>query len=279
MRGTSNSACVLHAVLAAVSGAFLAVAALYAASILGADSEQHTEASGAKRAAGSLADSLLAEPLAVRLGTAVAIRLGVAVFTVAIAAGRQRDRGYGLAWWQARCAKQTSPTTRSAGLAAPTCSSASAPDPSVPWRPACSPTPPACPTCSPPARPARRHRRLERPAASHQLLCRRPQHGSANSCGVIPMRTCCQLPPVGGSPEYVRREHGAGHKKFGVRLVFFGKCDSPLIPSGEQSDAVTLVQYPSRRAFGQMVRDRSTWRTCTFAARLCWTRSCSRPRR
>ncbi len=48
MRGTSNSACVLLAVLAAVSGAFWAVAALYAPSILGADGEQHTEASWAK---------------------------------------------------------------------------------------------------------------------------------------------------------------------------------------------------------------------------------------
>ncbi len=76
--------CVLLAVLAAVSGAFWAVAALYAASILGLGPTGFGVLL-AVGAAGSLAGSLLAEPLAVRLGTAGATRLSVAVVTVAMA--------------------------------------------------------------------------------------------------------------------------------------------------------------------------------------------------
>jgi len=76
--------CVLLAVLAAVSGAFWAVAALYAASILGLGPTGFGVLL-AVGAAGSLAGSLLAEPLASRLGTAGAIRLAVAVVTVATA--------------------------------------------------------------------------------------------------------------------------------------------------------------------------------------------------
>jgi len=76
--------CVLLAVLAAVSGAFWAVAALYAASILGLGPTGFGVLL-AVGAAGSLAGSLLAEPLAVRLGTAGATRLSVAVVTVATA--------------------------------------------------------------------------------------------------------------------------------------------------------------------------------------------------
>jgi len=76
--------CVLLAVLAAVSGAFWAVAALYAASILGLGPTGFGVLL-AVGAAGSLAGSLLAEPLASRLGTAGAIRLAVAVVTVAMA--------------------------------------------------------------------------------------------------------------------------------------------------------------------------------------------------
>jgi len=76
--------CVLLAVLAAVSGAFWAVAALYAASILGLGPTGFGVLL-AVGAAGALAGSLLAEPLAVRLGTAGATRLSVAVVTVAMA--------------------------------------------------------------------------------------------------------------------------------------------------------------------------------------------------
>jgi len=76
--------CVLLAVLAAVSGAFWAVAALYAASILGLGPTGFGVLLAAG-AAGSLAGSLLAEPLAARLGTASAIRLAVALVTVATA--------------------------------------------------------------------------------------------------------------------------------------------------------------------------------------------------
>ncbi len=76
--------CVLLAVLAAVSGAFWAVAALYAASILGLGPTGFGVLL-AVGAAGSLAGSLLAEPLAARLGTAGAIRLAVALVTVATA--------------------------------------------------------------------------------------------------------------------------------------------------------------------------------------------------
>jgi len=76
--------CVLLAVLAAVSGAFWAVAALYAASILGLGPAGFGVLL-AVGAAGSLAGSLLAEPLAARLGTAGAIRLAVAVVTLATA--------------------------------------------------------------------------------------------------------------------------------------------------------------------------------------------------
>jgi len=76
--------CVLLAVLAAVSGAFWAVAALYAASILGLGPTGFGVLL-AVGAAGSLAGSLLAEPLAARFGTAGAIRLAVAVVTVATA--------------------------------------------------------------------------------------------------------------------------------------------------------------------------------------------------
>jgi len=76
--------CVLLAVLAAVSGAFWAVAALYAASILGLGPTGFGVLL-AVGAAGSLAGSLLAEPLAVRLGTAGATRLSVEVVTVAMA--------------------------------------------------------------------------------------------------------------------------------------------------------------------------------------------------
>ncbi len=75
--------CVLLAVLAAVSGAFWAVAALYAASILGLGPTGFGVLL-AVGAAGSLAGSLLAEPLAARLGTAGAIRLAVAVITIAM---------------------------------------------------------------------------------------------------------------------------------------------------------------------------------------------------
>ncbi len=76
--------CVLLAVLAAVSGAFWAVAALYAASILGLGPTGFGVLL-AVGAAGSLAGSLLAEPLAARFGTAGAIRLAVAVVTIATA--------------------------------------------------------------------------------------------------------------------------------------------------------------------------------------------------
>jgi len=76
--------CVLLAVLAVVSGAFWAVAALYAASILGLGPTGFGVLL-AVGAAGSLAGSLLAEPLAARLGTAGAIRLAVAVVTLAMA--------------------------------------------------------------------------------------------------------------------------------------------------------------------------------------------------
>jgi len=76
--------CVLLAVLAAVSGAFWAVAALYAASILGLGPTGFGVLLAAG-AAGSLAGSLLAEPLAARLGTASAIRLAVALVTLATA--------------------------------------------------------------------------------------------------------------------------------------------------------------------------------------------------
>jgi len=76
--------CVLLAVLAAVSGAFWAVAALYAASILGLGPTGFGVLL-AVGAAGSLAGSLLAEPLAARLGTAGAIRLAVALVTLAMA--------------------------------------------------------------------------------------------------------------------------------------------------------------------------------------------------
>jgi len=76
--------CVLLAVLAAVSGAFWAVAALYAASILGLGPTGFGVLL-AVGAAGSLAGSLLAEPLAARLGTAGAIRLAVALVTLATA--------------------------------------------------------------------------------------------------------------------------------------------------------------------------------------------------
>jgi hypothetical protein len=76
--------CVLLAVLAAVSGAFWAVAALYAASILGLGPTGFGVLL-AVCAAGSLAGSLLAEPLAARLGTAGAVRLAVGVVTVATA--------------------------------------------------------------------------------------------------------------------------------------------------------------------------------------------------
>ncbi len=76
--------CVLLAVLAAVSGAFWAVAALYAASILGLGPTGFGVLL-AVGAAGSLAGSLLAEPLAARLGTAGAVRLAVGVVTVATA--------------------------------------------------------------------------------------------------------------------------------------------------------------------------------------------------
>jgi len=75
--------CVLLAVLAAVSGAFWAVAALYAASILGLGPTGFGVLL-AVGAAGSLAGSLLAEPLAARLGTAGAIRLAVALVTLAM---------------------------------------------------------------------------------------------------------------------------------------------------------------------------------------------------
>jgi len=76
--------CVLLAVLAAVSGAFWAVAALYAASILGLGPTGFGVLL-AVGAAGSLAGSLLAEPLAARLGTAGAIRLAVTLVTLAMA--------------------------------------------------------------------------------------------------------------------------------------------------------------------------------------------------
>jgi len=76
--------CVLLAVLAAVSGAFWAVAALYAASILGLGPTGFGVLL-AVGAAGSLTGSLLAEPLAARLGTAGAIRLALALVTVATA--------------------------------------------------------------------------------------------------------------------------------------------------------------------------------------------------
>jgi len=76
--------CVLLAVLAAVSGAFWAVAALYAASILGLGPTGFGVLL-AVGAAGSLAGSLLAEPLSARLGTAGAIRLAVALVTLATA--------------------------------------------------------------------------------------------------------------------------------------------------------------------------------------------------
>ncbi len=75
--------CVLLAVLAAVSGAFWAIAALYAASILGLGPTGFGVLL-AVGAAGSLAGSLLAEPLAARLGTAGAIRLAVALVTLAM---------------------------------------------------------------------------------------------------------------------------------------------------------------------------------------------------
>ncbi len=76
--------CVLLAVLAAVSGAYWAIAALYAANILGLGSSGFGVLL-AVGATGSLASSLLAEPLAARLGTAGAIRLAVAVVTLAMA--------------------------------------------------------------------------------------------------------------------------------------------------------------------------------------------------
>jgi len=76
--------CVLLAVLAAVSGAFWAIAALYAANILGLGPTGFGVLL-AVGAAGSLAGSLLAEPLAARLGTAGAIRLAVALVTLATA--------------------------------------------------------------------------------------------------------------------------------------------------------------------------------------------------
>jgi len=76
--------CVLLAVLAAVSGAFWAIAALYAANILGLGPTGFGVLL-AVGAAGSLAGSLLAEPLAARLGTAGAIRLAVTVVTLATA--------------------------------------------------------------------------------------------------------------------------------------------------------------------------------------------------
>ncbi len=75
--------CVLLAVLAAVSGAFWAIAALYAASILGLGPTGFGVLL-AVGAAGSLAGSLLAEPLAARLGTAGAIRPAVALVTLAM---------------------------------------------------------------------------------------------------------------------------------------------------------------------------------------------------
>jgi len=76
--------CVLLAVLAAVSGAFWAIVALYAANILGLGPTGFGVLL-AVGAAGSLAGSLLAEPLAARLGTAGAIRLAVALITLATA--------------------------------------------------------------------------------------------------------------------------------------------------------------------------------------------------
>jgi len=76
--------CVLLAVLAAVSGAFWAVAALYAANILGLGPTGFGVLL-AVGATGSLAGSLLAEPLAAQLGTAGAIRLAVAIVTLATA--------------------------------------------------------------------------------------------------------------------------------------------------------------------------------------------------
>jgi hypothetical protein len=85
VRGTSNSACVCSRSWRrspAPSGPWPRSTP---PASWGPTASSTPEPVGPSRAAGSLADSLLAEPLAVRLGTAGAIRLAVAVFTLAMA--------------------------------------------------------------------------------------------------------------------------------------------------------------------------------------------------
>jgi uncharacterized protein (DUF1330 family) len=96
-------------------------------------------------------------------------------------------------------------------------------------------------------------------------LARLPDAGPVVMLNMLRFRTQAEYPagsghaPCSGREAYRRyaKEAGPHFESLGGRLVWLGQVERVLIgPEQEPWDEVFLAQYPSRRAFVQMVSDR-----------------------
>ncbi|WP_017597992.1 DUF1330 domain-containing protein [Nocardiopsis lucentensis] len=75
--------------------------------------------------------------------------------------------------------------------------------------------------------------------------------------GPVVMLNLLRFAPDGRS-SYEEYSHRAGRflRKYGAELLYAGDGTTPLVAEdGQDWDAVLLVRYPSREAFGRMVAD------------------------
>jgi uncharacterized protein (DUF1330 family) len=92
---------------------------------------------------------------------------------------------------------------------------------------------------------------VDDPAAVDRFLAEDPD-------GPVTMLNLLRFQLDGGWESYLRyTEHTSPvTRRYGVRVVYFGRGEAPLIAeSGQGWDAVLLVAYPSRRTFVDMIRD------------------------
>jgi uncharacterized protein (DUF1330 family) len=79
---------------------------------------------------------------------------------------------------------------------------------------------------------------------------------AANDAGPVVMLNLLKFKQGGGAREY--GEYGDVARRMvegtGGRLIYSGRCDQVLIGDGSNDwDAIAVVEYPSRRAFLEMV--------------------------
>jgi uncharacterized protein (DUF1330 family) len=77
--------------------------------------------------------------------------------------------------------------------------------------------------------------------------------------GPVVMLNLLRFAPDGGRERYAQYSREVGRTflpRYGGEVLFAGDGSSPLVAeAGQDWDAVLLVRYPSRQAFGDMVAD------------------------